>query len=1041
MGEPHYNPEMIEQATTTRTRWCRRRATRAAGDAWISAAGRIVGLTLFSLLLFGRCEAWPVAAQDLGAELPRLPPTQPDQALTTFELADGLQIELLAAEPLVVDPVAIAWDEFGRTFVVEMRGYSEQANAGISRVRSLVDQDGDGRFDHATTFVDGLRWPTAVACLRGGVLVADAPDLLYFRDRDGDGTADDRAVLWTGFGTQNVQQLLNNLQWGLDQKLYLATGGNGGTLTRGPADPLGKLGWTVQETNAPSLEVGGRDLILDPETLELQPASGGGQFGMTFDRWGNRYVCSNSDHCQQIVIEDRYLARNPLLRVPSARVSIAADGPAAEVFRLSPIEPWRMVRTRLRVQGLAPGPIEGGGRAGGYFTSATGITAYDGDILPPEYVDSIFIGDVGSNLVHRKRLIDHGIVKSAVRVDQQSEFLRSRDNWFRPVQCAVGPDGSLFVLDMYRENVEHPASLPPEIKRHLDLNSGNDRGRIYRVVPRGYRPEPRALPGNATREQLVAMLEHPNGWQRATAARLIRERWDDAFAAQIRARGLNSSRAEARIRAMYLLAADPRTEWAELDQLTFDEEPYVRAQAARIAEQYLPDSLRDLQCSAVDDPDERVGFQVALALGGSTQPDQAAVATDALAELAKRSENSEWMALAITSSAASCRSRLFVSLVSTSDGLGEGPLQKQLVRELLREIARSNDRRELQLVAVVLQVASQENIPAVGGWLAALAAGDAAQRGRVEKAFGELTFHALRANVVRSAGRVIRDPPSSIAAQVDALYVLQLADPEEFAELIPDLLAVHRPPEIRDATLNTLATFEAETIGRALARQLPALGPEDRNRGCHLLAARSGWTALLLEGIESRRLSPVLVDATVRQQLVRSQDPAIAARSQQVFGTGTRADRAAVIAEYAAAMQNLAGDIDRGRTIFRKTCAACHRLEQVGEDVGKSLAAAANQGESALLQNILDPNREVDARYLAYVLVTADGRSLSGVIASESASSVTLRTADGQTVTVARDEIESIRSTTLSLMPENLENDLPPQAMADLLAYLMSERE
>src|SRR5690606_28042586 len=153
--------------------------------------------------------------------------------------------------------VAIAWDEFGRAFVVEMRGYSEQADAGISRVRRLVDQDGDGRFDQATTFVDGLRWPTGVACWRGGVLVADAPDLLFFRDRDGDGTADDRAVVLSGFGTQNVQQLLNNLQWGLDLKLYLATGGNGGRLTRGPADQLGKLGWTLKDANDSPLEIGG----------------------------------------------------------------------------------------------------------------------------------------------------------------------------------------------------------------------------------------------------------------------------------------------------------------------------------------------------------------------------------------------------------------------------------------------------------------------------------------------------------------------------------------------------------------------------------------------------------------------------------------------------------------------------------------------------------------------------------------------------------------------------------------------------------------
>ena len=215
---------------------------------------------------------------------------------------------------------------------------------------------------------------------------------------------------------------------------------------------------------------------------------------MSFDSRGRKFVCSNSDHIQLVTYEDRYASRNPFFAMPPPRSSIAADGPAAEVFRISPDEPWRVIRTRWRVAGLVPGPVEGGGRPSGYFTGATGTTIYRGDAFPEEYRENAFIADCGSNLVHRKKLLPDGVGLIARRPDdeQQVEFLASRDNWFRPVQFANAPDGTLYIADMYREVIEHPWSLPESIKKHLDLNSGNDRGRIYRVAPDGFR-QPKRL--------------------------------------------------------------------------------------------------------------------------------------------------------------------------------------------------------------------------------------------------------------------------------------------------------------------------------------------------------------------------------------------------------------------------------------------------------------------------------------------------------------------------------------------------------------------
>ncbi|MBW8885563.1 MAG: hypothetical protein JF612_12500 [Planctomycetia bacterium] len=444
------------------------------------------------------------------------------------------RIEQVVAEPLVADPVAIAFDENARLYVVEMRGYSENKDEKLSRIRLIEDTDGDGKFDKSTIFKDGLAWPTAIFCWAGGVLVVDAPDIFYFKDTSGDGQADN------------------------DQ--------------------------------ARPLSLRGRDIAIDPRNWEVTPVSGGAQHGLSFDDWGNRFVCSNSDHLQEVMYEDRYLARNPYIAAPSPRRSIAADGPQADVFRTSPVEPWRIVRTRLRATGVVPGIVEGGGRPAGYFTGATGTTIYRGDAWPSQWHGVAIVGDVGSNLVHRKRLEPDGVGFIGRRIDEKSEFISSSDIWFRPVQFANAPDGTLYILDMYREVIEHPASLPPIIKKHLDLTSGRDRGRIYRVVSNEFKQPQLPKLASAAIEVLVALLQHPNGWHRDTAARLIDERQDKAAIAPLAKMAIESQLPLARMHAMHCLAGlDAISEEVLLPRLS-DEHPGVREHAIRLGEKLASSS-------------------------------------------------------------------------------------------------------------------------------------------------------------------------------------------------------------------------------------------------------------------------------------------------------------------------------------------------------------------------------------------------------------------------------------------------------------------
>lgn len=466
-------------------------------------------------------QEYPVEPQISESEMPRIPATEPDKVLDTFEIRPGFQLKLVAHEPDVVDPVAAAFDVDGGMYVVEMRGYSERREDRLGRIRYLQDTDGDGYFETSTIFKDGLKWPTGIVCYKGGVFVGATPDLLYYRDNDGDGICDEERLTFTGFGPENsrlnMQALFNSFRWGPDNRIWGATASSGG-IVRKPDDP-----------SFTPVPIRGSDFSFDPEKLDFRAENGTAQYGMTFDSLGRRFVSQNSRHAIWVAHERSHVWSNPYYELPEPLVDIPEDGAAAPVYRISYDEPWRVVRTRWRVSGVVKGMVEGGGRVSGYFTSASGIHAYWGNAYGSAFRDNLFIGDVGSNLVHRKILVqkDGKVQPLAIRPgdEQATEFLRSRDNWFRPASFATGPDGCLYICDMYRETIEHPWSLPPGIKKHLDLNSGNDRGRIYRIEPDVFeRPRIPRLSTVSDDELLRFANRSTNDWEQTTARRLLYER-------------------------------------------------------------------------------------------------------------------------------------------------------------------------------------------------------------------------------------------------------------------------------------------------------------------------------------------------------------------------------------------------------------------------------------------------------------------------------------------------------------------------------------
>jgi putative membrane-bound dehydrogenase-like protein len=507
-------------------------------------------------------------------ELRRFPLRPAGESLKAMVARPGFRVELVAAEPLLESPVALDFDEDCRIYVAEFPEYNQYANPLPSPkgcVRLLEDRDADGVYEKSTLFAEDVPVACAVACWDGGVYVGSIPNVLYLKDTDGDGKADVRRVVLTGFGTdRSGEGMLNSFRWGLDNRYHVSTGADGGSIRN------------VQGADARAATVRSQILLFNPRGETFALLGGSRQHGMSMDDWGRTYVCGNSDPFQMVVYDSRYLERNPYLKAPAATVNVAPAGKFTKLYRKSEIEPWRKLRTELRRKGLVPGPDEGG-TPSGFFTGATGVTVYRGDAYPLEFHGNLFVGDVANNLIHRAKAVPAGVGISAESAEPEREFLASADSFFRPVQMANGPDGCLWVIDMYRELIEGAAFLPPELLKKMDVASGIDHGRIYRVVPdSGAKKLPRL--GKATTAELVALLEHPNGWHRDTASRLLYQRQDRSIAPALHRMAKESRAPIGRAQALGTLEGLGLLEAGEVLSALEDPSPSVREFALRLAE-------------------------------------------------------------------------------------------------------------------------------------------------------------------------------------------------------------------------------------------------------------------------------------------------------------------------------------------------------------------------------------------------------------------------------------------------------------------------
>lgn len=563
----------------------------------------------------------------------------PEKALESFQLRDGFKIELFAAEPHAQDPVEMVFDENGNAFVAEMPDYPYMPDEnGAGRIRLLQDTNSDGVIDKSIIFADSILEVTSMLPWKGGLIVTAAPHILYLKDTDGDLKADAQEILFTGFFENNSEAQITSLRFGIDNWIYAANNGQAGTVTY------------TRKPDAPALSMAGADFRfrLDQDKFELE--SGAAQFGQTIDDWGNRYITQNTLHIRQVVIPRRYLTRNG--QMPPGNVLTNISDHDLEMFQITPPPYWRAERTARRQKQYKEQNLDRVEYAEDHFTGSSGGTIYDGDAFPEEYYGNIFTGDVAGNLVHRDVLVPSKdspvLIAKRDEGEKSAEFLASNDSWFRPAGFTVGPDGSLFVIDMYRQHIETPLSIPEDLKEDMDFLAGSDRGRIYRIVPKGFDAGKKEVPNlkDKSPQDYVQLLAHPHRWWRLQAQRLLLERQDASVVAPVKEMFSTNKDPRTRLHALYVLEGLNALNASLVGKALDDAHPGVRKHGLILAERYpelLPQVLKSTKDSSV-----QVVLQAALSAGEF----KGAKVARALAAVANEYSADPWMRMAVLSSEA-----------------------------------------------------------------------------------------------------------------------------------------------------------------------------------------------------------------------------------------------------------------------------------------------------------------------------------------------------------------------------------------------------
>ena len=973
------------------------------------------------------------------------------KALSTFKLPPGFKIELVAADPLISDPVDMTIDEKGRMYVVEMHGYPlDVSNSG--KVIMLRDTNGEGKMDTRTVFADSLVLPTGVMRWKKGIIVTDPPNVYYLEDTNDDGKADIKKVMLTGFALTNPQYLVNRPLYGLDNWIYLAHEAReeSNTYKEKFGDP-GKDVFYPDDPNGPRLPVNasGRVVRFKPDMHALEECSGSTQFGQTFDDWGHHFLVYNANHIYQEVIANRYLNRNPDQIVGDATASLSDHGDACDVYPITK-NPEHQLLTDV-----------------GVITSACGITAYQGGAFPDSFNHNLtFVCEPVSNIIHVDRLKDQGATFVASRVLEHQEFLASTDAWFRPVNMYIGPDGALYVVDYYREIIEHPEWMSKSDIESGKLYNGRDKGRIYRISATD------AAPANWTSHlnlndssdiQLVEKLSSSNIWWRCNAQRLLVDRNHDQTIPDLVKMAQNTESSLGRLHALWTLEGMNKLTPGLVVQALQDREPGVRENAIKLAELHLttwPDLAPEL-IALKEDKNEKVRFQLLCTLGFLNTPE----ADEARQELLFKDINDKWVQVAALSASSSQSADMLEAVLKKFDPAV--PAYASLVTRLGSVIGANKDAGTInsfveRVVASSSDASMSWKAPLLEGIAEGLKNRESVPGGlRAErKLLIDVCLHhpdvtvrksarsmletigisdsALKLVVMREAQNIAADQNMSSAIRAEAVNLMALQNPKQEAQFLESLITPDAPRDIQLAALHALSKIPDTTVSIFLLKNWKSLFPGIKEDALNTFIAEPFSVpriSLLLQSISNGTITKAELGWPVTVILMRDIPDSLKEYARTLL-SGKKEDRSLVIKEYKASLQ-LKGDAGEGKKVYSANCAVCHQVRgKLGIDFGPDLGTVQSWHPENIMINILDPNLSISHSYELWNVVLNDGTMLQGIIVSQTSTAIVVNRQGGVKTTIAKKDIKSLKTLDMSPMPNDFEKRINKQQMADLIAFI-----
>lgn len=972
-------------------------------------------------------------------------PLEPTESLKHLVTPVELRPQLFAAEPLIRRPICMAWDERGRLWVAESVDYPndrQPPGQGNDRIVICEDTDGDGVADKITVFADHLSIPTGFTFYKDGLIVVQAPETLFLRDRDGDGRADERHVLFRGWGTHDSHAGPSNLHYGLDNWIYGIVGYSGfrGTVG-GEFHQFGQGFFRFKP---------------DGSKLEFLRSTNNNSWGLGFSEEGLLFgSTANGNPSVFLGIPNRYYER---VRGWSAPVLPGIAGNP-------PIHP---ITDKIRQVDFH-----------GHFTAAAGHALYTARSYPRYYWNrTAFVAEPTGHLVATFVLEPVG---AGFRARSVWNLLASDDEWTAPIQAEVGPDGQVWVIDWYNYIVQHNPT-PPGYR----TGKGNayetplrdkTHGRIYRLVAEQAPPSPRLDLRRASARHLVQTLRHENMFWRLHAQRLLVERGQQDvmpdLLALVRdpgvdALGLNPGAIHALWTLHGLGLLDGRH--AEVTAAAVAALKHRSAGVRRNAVLVLPAGETALEALAqadlLRDPEPQVRLATLLALADQpASPRAAALLRQALATEAALLHDPQLRDALTSAAAVHIEPFLQQLLAERSPSWVAQPAGAALLERLAEHYARGQPSAALPtLLPALAQAPASLSGPLVQGLARGWPADqnltlDTAACQALEKLFGQLpaaqrgqllalcrrwgspALEKQEVEIKSFLTKQVNDTHLAEAERLSAarqLVALAPADISVVRQLLQVLRNPRTSPELARGLLASLEQSDTPGLGTALLDVLPNLTPSVRPAAVPLLLRRPAWTEALLQALEQGRLPLADLSAAHQQMLLQHPQKALAERARRLLRQGgnlPNADRQKVIDDLMP-LTRQRGDPARGRLVFRNHCAKCHRHSGEGGQVGPDLTGMSVHPKSHLLVEILDPSRNIEDNYRQYLLTTRDGRVLAGLLASESKTAIELVDAEARHHVILRQDIEDLRATSKSLMPEGFEKQLSAQDLVDLLEFL-----